>query len=185
MSKPPAPFSLRLPAERRTPRGAAPPPAAGGPAWGESLPDGAFQGLMARRCVAFAIDLVVIALLWIVFGGMAVILGVLSLGLLWGPATALLAILPVLYSALTIGAPALQGSPGMRLMRLRAASWRSGEPPGLLRGAIMSVLFYATVPFTFGVVLAFGWFNTRKRLLHDALSDVVVYNDDDVQGPAA
>jgi len=183
-AKPPAKIALRLPADKRTPRGATAPPAAGGPPWGETLPDHAFRDVLARRCFAFAIDLFVIGVLWLVFGGMAVLLGLFSLGLLWAPATFLLGLLPLLYSALTIGAPALQGSPGMRLMRLRVASWRKGEPPGMLRAAIMSLVFYATAPATFGVVLAFGLFNSRKRLLHDALSDVVVYTDEDVDRPA-
>jgi len=183
--KPPAKFALRLPTEKRNPRDTAPPQQDAAAPWGETLPEGAFRDVLARRSIAFAIDLVVIGLLWLGFGGMAVLLGIFSLGLLWAPATFLLGLLPLLYSTFTIGAPALQGSLGMRLMGLRVASWRKGEPPGLLRAAIMSVVFYATAPATFGLVLAFGLFNTRKRLLHDALSDIILYCDESIDRNAA
>lgn len=178
MSKPPR-IALTLPADKRQPASGARGPAADGAVWGETLPETAFAQVSTRRVVAFVIDLCAIAVLWLVFGAMAMVLGVLTLGLLWGPATALLSLVPFLYTMISISSPALQATPGMRLMRLRAASWRRGEPPGLLRGFLMTVIFYATVPATLGLVLFFALFNTRMRLLHDVLSDTVVVNDAD------
>ena len=148
MSNPPAKFSLRLPAERRSPRGTTPPPGDGATPWGADLPDAAFDNILARRCVAYAIDFALLGLLLIAFGGMTVLLGALTLGLVWLWTPLPLGLIIIFYSALTIGAPAMQGSPGMRLMRLRVASWRKGEPPGVLRGFLMSAIFYATVPAT-------------------------------------
>lgn len=133
--------------------------------------------MSGRRVVAFCLDLIAIGAIALVFWTLAGLLGLLTFGLAWGPAAFIGPALPLLYAMICISSPALQATPGMRLMRLRAASWRTGEPPGLLRGFLMTAIFYATVPPTLGLALAFGLFNRRMRLLHDVLSDIVVVND--------
>jgi uncharacterized RDD family membrane protein YckC len=65
-------------------------------------------------------------------------------------------------------------TPGMRAMGLRTVAW-NGENPGLLRGIIMTAMFYVTVPATGFLILVFGFFDPRGRLLHDHLAGILVY----------
>ena len=174
MTRKPPRISLNLPVEKTDDDRST---SEAGANWGDSLPASAFESVSSRRAVAFGVDLLAIGAIWLVFGAIAAIIGVLSFGLLWGPATFIWSLVPLLYAMITMASPTMRGTPGMRLMRLRAASWRTGEDPGYLRSFVMIAMFYLTVSSTLGLVLFVGLFTKHMRLLHDLVSDIVVINE--------
>lgn len=126
--------------------------------------------VIARRVMAYLVDLVVIALL---FGlAWSILLGatVLTFGLA-SPGFGLLVLLPAAYHTLTIG---LQGATwGQRLFGLCVTDL-SLRPPTLLQALILTALFYLTVPPTGGLVLLAVFFLRHRRTLHDLLAGTLV-----------
>ena len=144
-------------------------------AWPELPPDpmadpALYDGLLGRRIVAFLIDW---AILLFVYGAFWVIGGlftVITFGLLGPAVLVVLAALPVLYNALTIG---MWGStPGMLMTDVEIRAW-DGRPADYLQAFIFAFIFYLTVPTTSGIALLFVFFNDRKRTVHDFLSGTV------------
>ena len=152
-----------------------PGPARRDAAWRDLPPDpfeapGLYDGLLGRRIAGFLIDWAILLLIY----GMAWLVGglvtALSFGLLGPAVIALIAALPILYNALTIG---LWGAtPGMSLMDVEIRSW-DGGPASLLQALVFSLIFYLTVPTTSGIALLFVFFTERRRTVHDFLSNTV------------
>lgn len=137
-----------------------------------------FDGVLARRVVAFLIDFVIIAVP-IVMGAMFIFaFGVVTLGLGWAlywllpPASVIWAIV---YFGLTLGSPR-SASIGMRVMDLEMRTWY-GEPSYFVLGAVHAIGFWFTVSFFTPFVLLVAFFNQRRRLLHDILLGTVVINN--------
>ena len=137
-----------------------------------SPPPAAFEGVSSRRAVAYLIDVFVIALLYIPFGVAAGLLGLLSFGLLFGPAFALLALLPLAYHVCLIGGPG-SATLGMRWMDVEVRTW-DGNPPGFVQAAVQTVLFYLSVGVLTPLILLVALFNDQARCLHDYLCGAVV-----------
>ncbi|WP_043880146.1 RDD family protein [Azorhizobium caulinodans] len=135
-----------------------------------------FEGVLARRALAFLVDAVMItapigllAIFIFVFGLVTLSLGWMLFPLL-SPAFVVWAIC---YNALTLGAPA-SATLGMRLMDIQMRTWY-GAPAYSVLGAAHAVLFWVSVSFFTPFVLLVALFNGRRRLLHDfALGTVVV-----------
>ncbi len=137
-----------------------------------------FDGVLARRVMAFLIDFVIIAVP-IVMGAMFIFaFGVVTLGLGWAlywllpPASVIWAIV---YFGLTLGWPR-SASIGMRVMDLEMRTWY-GEPAYFVLGAVHAIGFWFTVSFFTPFVLLVAFFNQRRRLLHDILLGTVVINN--------
>jgi uncharacterized RDD family membrane protein YckC len=137
-----------------------------------------FEGVLARRCIAFLIDVVIIfipVLFAVIF---IFIFGVITLGLGWAlywllsPATVIWAIV---YYGLTFGSPA-SATIGMRIMDLEMRTWY-GAPCYFVLGAVHAVVFWVTVSFLTPFVLLVAFFNHRRRLLHDMLVGTIVINN--------
>jgi uncharacterized RDD family membrane protein YckC len=137
-----------------------------------------FDGVLARRCVAFLIDVVIITLpvlLAIIF---IFILGLLTLGLGWAlywllwPAAVVWAIL---YYGFTLGGAA-SATLGMRIMDLEMRTWYGG-PAYFALGAAHAIVYWVTVSFLTPFILLIAFFNERRRLLHDMLVGTVVINN--------
>jgi len=131
-----------------------------------------FQGVAMRRIFAYAIDVLLIAML----GGLAAIvlgmIGILTLGLLTPLNVFLLALLPVLYHA---GLISYYGAtPGMSLLDLTVRSTADGQTPDPLQAVIMTVLFYVSVAATSWLILVVALFNRRRRTMHDYFSSTIV-----------
>ena len=159
-----------LPAKRSTPSNHS-----GDALWPEDLRDplqqpALFEGVVARRVVAYILDSVVIGVLglvsWMVLGMMTA----LTFGLA-SPLLILLIILPLVYHSLTIGY--LGATPGMRFFDIEVRML-SGERPDVPQALILTVVFYATVWLTASLVLLVALFNQRQRCLHDILLGVLV-----------
>ena len=139
-----------------------------------------FEGVLARRIMAFVIDVVIIvvplAIAWLCI----FIFGLITLGLGWvlfwlfSPASIIWALF---YYGLTLGGPA-SATIGMRAMELEMRTWY-GAPAYFVLGAVHAIVFWVTVSVLTPLILLVGFFNGRRRLLHDILVGVVLIN-----GPA-
>jgi uncharacterized RDD family membrane protein YckC len=137
-----------------------------------------FDGVLARRCVAFLVDVVIIAvpvlfaaLFILIFGLVTLGIGWVLFWLLW-PATVIWAIV---YYGLTFGSPA-SATIGMRLMDLEMRTWY-GAPSYFVLGAVHAVAYWVLISFLTPLVLLVAFFNERRRLLHDMLVGTIVINN--------
>ena len=137
-----------------------------------------FEGVLARRVVAFLIDFVVIAIP-IVLGAMFIfVFGIVTLGLGWAlywllPTAAV--IWAILYFGFTLGGPR-SATVGMRVMDIEMRTWY-GAPAYFVLGAVHAIGFWFTVSFFTPFVLLVPFFNQRRRLLHDILLGTIIINN--------
>jgi uncharacterized RDD family membrane protein YckC len=137
-----------------------------------------FEGVLARRVVAFAIDFLIlsipvvfVSMFIFVIGVVTFGLGFLFYGLLW-PAMVVWA---VCYYGFTLGGPA-SATIGMRAMDIEMRTWY-GSPCYFVLGAVHAVVFWITVSMITPLVLLVCLFNERRRCLHDMLVGTVVINN--------
>jgi uncharacterized RDD family membrane protein YckC len=138
-----------------------------------------FDGVVARRLVAFLIDFLILSVP-VVFMSMFIFvigivtfgLGFLFYGLLW-PAMVVWAIA---YYGLTLGGPA-SATIGMRVMDIEMRTWY-GAPAYFVLGAVHAVVFWITVSMITPLILLVCLFNERRRCLHDILVGTVIINND-------
>src|SRR6202008_5160965 len=135
-------------------------------------------GSSARRCLAFAIDVIIIAIP-VVFAALFIfIVGLVTLGLGWtlywllSPASVIWAIC---YYGLTFGSPA-SAALGMRGMDIEMRTWY-GAPAYFVLGAVHAIAYWFTVSFLTPLILLVAFFNDRRRLLHDMLVGTIVINN--------
>lgn len=135
-----------------------------------------YDGVLLRRILAYAIDVVVLAVLGMaVWFGMG-LLGLLTLGLAMPLVIPVIVLLPLFYSATSlVGRHA--ATPGMRTAGLRVMSLAPGAHDGriiLAQALIHTIVFYGSAGITFCLILLMSLFNARRRGLHDWLAGVVV-----------
>jgi uncharacterized RDD family membrane protein YckC len=133
-----------------------------------------YEGVVARRVLAYLVDLVLIALVFAVLWLLVGALTVMSFGLLGPLLWPALAVVPLAYHTLLIGG---EGSAtlGMRLFRIEVRTW-DGRRPGYLQAALVTVVFYVSVVLTSWLVLVVALFNRQRRTLHDYLCGTIVIN---------
>jgi uncharacterized RDD family membrane protein YckC len=132
------------------------------------------DGVLWRRVVAFAVDVVILGLAFGLVLLVLTVLTVVSFGLL-SPLLLLLpsfSVLVIAYHALLIGGPA-SATLGMQLFDLEVRTW-SGGKPGYIQAAAQSLLFYATIAATGSLILVVALLNARRRAVHDFLAGTVV-----------
>jgi uncharacterized RDD family membrane protein YckC len=136
-----------------------------------------FEGVLARRCIAFVIDVIIIAIPVLLAALFIVIFGVVTLGLGWllfwlfWPATVIWAIV---YYGLTFGSAA-SATIGMRVMELEMRTWY-GAPAYFVLGAVHAIVYWLTVSYLTPLILLVAFFNDRRRCLHDMLVGTIVIN---------
>jgi uncharacterized RDD family membrane protein YckC len=137
-----------------------------------------FEGVLARRCIAFLIDVTIIAIPVLFAAVFIFIVGLVTLGVGWvlywllSPATVIWAIF---YYGLTFGSPA-SATIGMRVMDLEMRTWY-GAPAYFVLGAVHAIAYWFTVSFFTPLILLVAFFNQRRRLLHDILVGTIVINN--------
>jgi uncharacterized RDD family membrane protein YckC len=137
-----------------------------------------FDGVLARRVIAFVIDFFIIAVPVVLAAMFIFAFGIVTLGLgfalywLLSPGTVIWAIV---YFGLTLGAPP-SATIGMRVMDLEMRTWY-GAPAYFVLGAVHAVVFWVTVSALTPFILLVAFFNERRRLLHDILLGTVVINN--------
>lgn len=140
-----------------------------------------YMGITARRVYAYCIDLVVVGLLMGMVFMASIILGALTLGLLWPALMLVMALTPIAYHTLTIAGPraATLGmrAANIRVMSVGANAFDGNGRPSLLQAAIQTACFYGSVAVTGSLILLVALFNPRRRTVHDMLAGTVVVND--------
>ncbi len=137
-----------------------------------------FEGVLARRVIAFVIDFLVIAVPVVLAAMFIFAFGIVTLGLgfalywLLSPATVIWALV---YFGLTLGSPA-SATIGMRVMDLEMRTWY-GAPAYFVLGAVHAIVFWISISALTPFVLLVAFFNERRRLLHDILLGTVVINN--------
>ena len=138
-----------------------------------------FEGVLARRVVAFCIDVVLIATPALFLALFILVFGIFTLGLGWfffflyWPAVVIWALV---YYAMGFGSPE-SATIGMRVMDLEMRTWY-GAPAYALLGAVHAVVFWITCSVLTPLILLIAFFNTRRRLLHDMLVGTIVINNE-------
>ena len=137
-----------------------------------------FEGVLARRVVAFLIDFLILSIPVVFVSMFIFVVGIVTFGLgflfyalLW-PAMVIWAIA---YYGLTLGSPA-SATIGMRAMDIEMRTWY-GAPTYFVLGAVHAVVFWVTVSMVTPLVLLVCLFNERRRCLHDMLVGTVVINN--------
>jgi uncharacterized RDD family membrane protein YckC len=137
-----------------------------------------FEGVLTRRVVAFIIDVIIIAAPLVAASIFIFVLGIVTLGLGWAlywllsPASVIWALL---YYGMTLGSPA-SATLGMRVMDIEMRTWY-GAPAYFVLGAVHAIVFWISVSVLTPLILLVGFFNPRKRLLHDILVGAVLINN--------
>jgi uncharacterized RDD family membrane protein YckC len=138
-----------------------------------------FEGILPRRVLAFFIDLMIVAVPIACASLFILIFGFFTFGLGWilfwllSPGSLIWALL---YYGFTLGNRA-SATIGMRVMDLEMRTWY-GAPCYFLLGAVHAIVFYLTVTTLTPLILLVGFFNERRRLLHDLLLGTVVINNE-------
>ena len=136
-----------------------------------------FDGVLARRIVAFIIDVIIIAIPLIAASAFILVFGLFTFGLGWAlfwllsPASVIWALA---YYGMTLGGPA-SATIGMRAMEIEMRTWY-GAPAYFLLGTVRAVVFWVSVSVLTPFILLIGFFNPRRRLLHDMLVGTVLIN---------
>ena len=136
-----------------------------------------FEGVLARRVIAFVIDLIVIALPLIAAALFIFVFGLVTFGLGWAlywllsPASVIWALC---YYGMSLGSTA-SATPGMRVMEIEMRTWY-GAPAYCVLGAVHAVAYWISVSVLTPFILLVGLVNPRRRLLHDFVVGVVIIN---------
>ena len=137
-----------------------------------------FEGVLARRVIAFLIDFIVISVPVVLAAMFIFVFGIVTLGL----GFALYWLLPpgaviwaVCYFGLTLGGPR-SATVGMRVMDLEMRTWY-GAPAYFVLGAVHAIVFWVSISALTPFILLVAFFNDRRRLLHDIVLGTVVINN--------
>jgi uncharacterized RDD family membrane protein YckC len=138
-----------------------------------------FEGVLARRFVAFIIDLVLITIPLLLLGLFIFLFGLVTLGIGWllfWLMSPIAVIWALLYYGLTFGSSA-SATIGMRVMDLEMRTWY-GAPCYFVLGAVHAIGYWLSVSFLTPLILLVALFNDRRRLLHDMLVGTIVINNE-------
>jgi uncharacterized RDD family membrane protein YckC len=137
-----------------------------------------FEGVLARRLMAFFIDIAIIALPVVAAAIFILLFGLVTFGLGWmlfwllSPASIVWALV---YYGLSMGSPP-SATIGMRAMELEIRTWY-GAPAYFVLGAVHAVVYWVSVSILTPLILLVGLFDGRRRLLHDMLVGAVLINN--------
>lgn len=137
-----------------------------------------FEGVLARRVLAFFIDFLVIAIPVVMAAMFIFAFGIVTLGLGWAlywllpPASVIWAIV---YFGVSVGG-ARSATIGMRVMDLEMRTWY-GAPAYFVLGAVHAIGFWLSVSALTPFILLVAFFNQRRRLLHDIVLGTVIINN--------
>ena len=145
-------------------------------AWQATPPDpldnpSLYAGVRTRRIFGYLVDLLVIGIFWGAAWLVAVMLGIVTLGLAWPLLVVIVSFFPLAYHTLTIAMGS--ATPGMWLFDVEVRSW-TGKRPDFVQALLMTVIYMLTVWPTGLLILLISLFDKRSRTLHDMLSAVVV-----------
>src|SRR3974390_1310413 len=105
-----------------------------------------FEGVLARRIVAFFIDVFIIAVPVVLFSLFILVFGLVTFGLGWllfwllSPASVIWALL---FYGLTLGSP-YSATLGMRVVEIEMRTWY-GAPAYFVLGAVHAAIYWITI----------------------------------------
>ncbi len=158
-----------MPAEDAT-RRASPQPWRGEPPQPSAAPL-LYTGVVWRRCLAYLVDVFVIALFGLALAFVLSVAGFLTFGLLSPLAVVVMALWPLLYHSYFLATGG--ATPGMRLFDLELRDW-SGKALEPAQAVLVVLLFYVSIALTAWLVLVLVLFTDRNRALHDILASTLV-----------
>lgn len=138
-----------------------------------------FDGVLARRIVAFIIDLIILAIPIVLLSMFIFVIGVVTLGfgfILYALLSPIMVLWALFYYGITLGSPR-SATLGMRVMDLEMRTWY-GAPAYFVLGAVHAIVFWITVSVLTPFVLLVCLFNDRRRCLHDILVGTIVINNE-------
>jgi uncharacterized RDD family membrane protein YckC len=133
-----------------------------------------FEGVLAKRIVAFLIDALIIVGLMIPAILVVLVIGFVTLGIGWLLFPPLFALVALGYVGFTLGGPN-SATIGMRMAGVEMRTW-NGAPMFALLAIIHALLFWFSIGLLTPLILLVGLFTRRRQLLHDLLLGVVVVN---------
>lgn len=137
-----------------------------------------FEGVLARRLVAFLIDLSIISIPIVFLAVFIFAVGIVTFGLgffLYGLLPPISVIWALTYYGLCFGSER-SATVGMRVVGLEMRTWY-GAPAYFVLGAVHALVFWVSVSALTPLILLVCLFNDRRRLLHDMLVGTVVINN--------
>jgi uncharacterized RDD family membrane protein YckC len=137
-----------------------------------------FEGVVARRILAFLIDFLILSVPVVFVSMFILVIGVITFGfglVLFGLVWPGMVIWAIVYYGMTLGSPS-SATIGMRIMDIEMRTWY-GAPAYFVLGAVHAVVFWITVSAITPLVLVVCLFNERRRCLHDFLVGTVVINN--------
>ena len=134
-----------------------------------------YDGILTRRVMASAIDLVVLGVI-VTVGFFVLTVATLGLWLILVAVLPIVAIVAILYVALTMGGPQ-QATYGMRIAGVRLER-TDGKPIDGAFAALHSFLFWLSVTLVTPFVLLLGLFTGRRQLAHDLVMGTVMVRSD-------
>lgn len=138
-----------------------------------------FEGVLARRLIAFLIDAVIILAPMVLASLFIFVFGFVTFGLGWylfGLLSPAFVIWALAYTGLTLGG-SRSATIGMRAVDIEMRLWY-GAPMYSLLAVMSAVLFWVSISVLTPFVLLVGFFNERRRLLHDYILGTVVTNSE-------
>jgi uncharacterized RDD family membrane protein YckC len=138
-----------------------------------------FDGVLARRVVAFVIDFVILAMPVLFLAMFIFVVGIVTFGLgfvFYALLTPAMALWALCYYGATLGSRH-SATIGMRAMDIEMRTWY-GSPAYFVLGAVHAVVFWITVSVFTPLVLVVCLFNDRRRCLHDILVGTVIINNE-------
>ena len=138
-----------------------------------------FEGVVARRLIAFVIDLVVLAMPIVFLSMFIFVVGVVTFGLgfvFYALLSPIMVLWALFYYGATLGSRH-SATLGMRAMDIEMRTWY-GSPAYFVLGAVHAIVFWITVSVLTPLVLLVCLFNDRRRCLHDMLVGTVIINNE-------
>jgi uncharacterized RDD family membrane protein YckC len=138
-----------------------------------------FEGVLARRLIAFVIDLIILAVPVVFVAMFIFVVGVVTLGLgfvFYALLTPAMVLWALFYYGATLGSQH-SATIGMRAMDIEMRTWY-GSPAYFVLGAVHAIVFWITVSVITPLVLLVCFFNERRRCLHDILVGTVIINNE-------
>lgn len=137
------------------------------PPTGRGAPRFDTRGALSSRIFAFAVDFVVVGILWAFWAFMLSLLGFLTFGLAWLVLPVLWPLVALFYNGSTVSGPH-RGTWGMRIAGIELVR-TDGTRLDFISAAAHAVIFYVSVAVLTPLVLLLGMVRNDRRLLHDLL----------------
>jgi uncharacterized RDD family membrane protein YckC len=129
-----------------------------------------FQGVIARRICAFAIDIILMGMFGWMLAISIFIFGIFTFGLGF-LMFHILPFLPFLYYTLFAATGA---TPGQRLFGLLLRQDSDLSPPTLAQALVWTILLWLSLFIAAGLPLLMALVGTRRRAAHDIFSGLVI-----------